>query len=414
VRRDIMKCEIIAVGTEVILGDILNSNAQYLAKELANLGVDVYYHEAVGDNRERILDCFKRSLDRSDIIITTGGLGPTKDDMTKELAAEFFGMDMCLHEESLQKIKDYFKKMGREFVKSNEKQAYFPKEAIILDNENGTAPGAIFEKDDKTIIVLPGPPKEMEPMFKNHVRKYLEKRTGDTIVSEVLRVFGIGESSAEKKLQDLIDNGKNPTIAPYAKEGEVIFRITAKAKSEEEAKKLINPLKDEVYSRLGDAVYNTGDTTLQDTVAKMLVNKDMTIGVSESCTGGLLSSKLIEYPGISKVFLEGAVTYSNEAKMRTLNVKKETLEKFGAVSHETAKEMAEGIAKRTGARIGVSTTGIAGPTGGTEEKPVGLVYFGIYVDGEVKSYKHIFTGDRNSVRNRASMTALDIIRRSLL
>ncbi|MGG7079584.1 competence/damage-inducible protein A [Clostridium sardiniense] len=409
-----MKCEIIAVGTEVILGDILNSNSQYLAKELANLGVDVYYHEAVGDNKERILDCFKRSLDRSDIIITTGGLGPTKDDMTKELAAEFFGMDMCLHEESLQKIKDYFKKMGREFVKSNEKQAYFPKEAIILDNENGTAPGAIFEKNDKTIIVLPGPPKEMEPMFKNHVRKYLEKRTGDTIVSEVLRVFGIGESSAEKKLQDLIDNGKNPTIAPYAKEGEVIFRITAKAKSEEEAKQLIKPLKDEVYSRLGDAVYNTGDTTLQDTVAEMLVNKDMTIGVSESCTGGLLSSKLIEYPGISKVFLEGAVTYSNEAKMRTLNVKKETLEKFGAVSHETAKEMAEGIAKRAGARIGVSTTGIAGPTGGTEEKPVGLVYFGIYVDGEVKSYKHIFTGDRNSVRNRASMTALDIIRRSLL
>ncbi len=409
-----MKCEIIAVGTEVILGDILNSNSQYLAKELANLGIDVYYHEAVGDNRERILDCFKKSLDRSDIIITTGGLGPTKDDMTKELAAEFFGMKMCIHEKSLQKIKDYFKKMGREFVKSNEKQAYFPKDAIILDNDNGTAPGAIFEKDDKTIIVLPGPPKEMEPMFQNHVRKYLEKRTGNTIVSEVLRVFGIGESSAEKKLQDLIDNGKNPTIAPYAKEGEVIFRITAKAESEEEARKLIKPLKDEVCNRLGDAVYNTGDTTLQDTVSEMLVNKDMTIGVSESCTGGLLSSKLIEYPGISKVFLEGAVTYSNEAKMRTLNVKKETLEKFGAVSHETAREMAEGIAKRTGARIGVSTTGIAGPTGGTEEKPVGLVYFGIYVDGEVKSYKHIFTGDRNSVRNRASMTALDIIRKSLL
>lgn len=409
-----MKCEIIAVGTEVILGDILNSNSQYLAKELANLGIDVYYHEAVGDNKERILDCFKRSLDRSDIIITTGGLGPTKDDMTKELAAEFFDMDMCLHEESLQKIKDYFKKMGREFVKSNEKQAYFPKEAIILDNDNGTAPGAIFEKDDKTIIVLPGPPKEMEPMFQNHVRKYLEKRTGDTIVSEVLRVFGIGESSAEKKLQDLIDNGKNPTIAPYAKEGEVIFRITAKAENEEEARKLIKPLKDEVCNRLGDAVYNTGEITLQDTVSKMLVNKDMTIGVSESCTGGLLSSKLIEYPGISKVFLEGAVTYSNDAKMRTLNVKKETLEKFGAVSHETAREMAEGIAKRTGARIGVSTTGIAGPTGGTEDKPVGLVYFGIYVDGEVKSYKHIFTGDRNSVRNRASMTALDIIRKSLL
>ncbi len=409
-----MKCEILAVGTEILLGDILNSNAQYLSKELANLGLDVYYHEVVGDNKERILEALKKSFDRSDIIITTGGLGPTKDDMTKELVAEFLGMDMCLHEESLKKIKEYFKKMGRDCVKSNEKQAYFPKEAIILNNDNGTAPGTIFEKNNKVIIVLPGPPKEMKPMFQNGVRKYLEKLTGDTIVSEVLRVFGIGESMAEHKLQDLIDNGKNPTIAPYAKEGEVTFRITAKAKSEEEAKKLIKPLKEEVLRRLGDAVYNTGDITLQDTVAKMLVDKNMTIGVSESCTGGLLSSKLIEYPGVSKVFLEGAVTYSNEAKMRTLNVKKETLEKYGAVSHETAKEMAEGVAKRTGARIGISTTGIAGPGGGTEEKPVGLVYFGIYVDGKVETYKHIFTGNRNEVRNRASMTALNIIRKALL
>ncbi|MDQ0151028.1 competence/damage-inducible protein A [Eubacterium multiforme] len=409
-----MKCEILAVGTEILLGDILNSNAQYLSRELANLGLDVYYHEVVGDNKERILEALKRSFNRSDIIITTGGLGPTKDDMTKELVAEFLGMDMCLHEESLKKIKAYFKKMGRDCVKSNEKQAYFPKEAIILDNDNGTAPGAIFEKDNKVIVVLPGPPREMKPMFQNGVRKYLEKLTGDTIVSEVLRVFGIGESMAEHKLQDLIDNGKNPTIAPYAKEGEVTFRITAKAKSEEEAKKLIKPLKEEVLKRLGDAVYNTGDVTLQDTVAKMLVDKDMTIGVSESCTGGLLSAKLIEYPGVSKVFLEGAVTYSNEAKMRTLNVKKETLEKYGAVSHETAREMAEGIAKRAGARIGISTTGIAGPGGGTEEKPVGLVYFGIYVDGKVETYKHIFTGDRNEVRNRASMTALNIIRKVLL
>lgn len=409
-----MKCEILAVGTEILLGDILNSNAQYLSRELANLGLDVYYHEVVGDNKERILEALKRSFNRSDIIITTGGLGPTKDDMTKELVAEFLGMDMCLHEESLKKIKAYFKKMGRDCVKSNEKQAYFPKEAIILDNDNGTAPGAIFEKDNKVIVVLPGPPREMKPMFQNGVRKYLEKLTGDTIVSEVLRVFGIGESMAEHKLQDLIDNGKNPTIAPYAKEGEVTFRITAKAKSEEEAKKLIKPLKEEVLKRLGDAVYNTGDVTLQDTVAKMLVDKDMTIGVSESCTGGLLSAKLIEYPGVSKVFLEGAVTYSNEAKMRTLNVKKETLEKYGAVSHETAREMAEGIAKRAGARIGISTTGIAGPGDGTEEKPVGLVYFGIYVDGKVETYKHIFTGDRNEVRNRASMTALNIIRKVLL
>ena len=322
-----MKCEILSVGTEILLGDILNTNSRYLSRELANLGIDVYYHQVVGDNRERILNALKEAFSRSDIIITTGGLGPTKDDMTKELVAEFLGMDMYLHEESLKKIEDYFKKMGRIPVKSNEKQAYFPKEAIILENNNGTAPGAIFEKDGKAIIVLPGPPKEMEPMFNESVRKYLESLTGYTIVSEVLRVFGIGESEAESKLQDLIDNGQNPTIAPYAKEGEVTFRITAKGKDEDEARRLIKPLKEEVYNRLGNLIYNTGDVSIQETVGEMLVNKNMTIGVSESCTGGLVSAKLIEYPGISSVFLEGAVTYSNEAKMRTLNVKKDTLEK---------------------------------------------------------------------------------------
>lgn len=409
-----MKCEILSVGTEILLGDILNTNSRYLSNELANLGIDVYYHQVVGDNRERILSALNEAFSRSDIIITTGGLGPTKDDMTKELVAEFLGMDMYLHEESLKKIEDYFKKMGRIPVKSNEKQAYFPKEAIILENNNGTAPGAIFEKDGKAIIVLPGPPKEIEPMFNESVRKYLESLTGYTIVSEVLRVFGIGESEAENKLQDLIDNGKNPTIAPYAKEGEVTFRITAKGKDEEEARKLIKPLKEEVYNRLGNLIYNTGDVSIQETVGEMLVNKNMTIGVSESCTGGLVSAKLIEYPGISSVFLEGAVTYSNEAKMRTLNVKKDTLEKFGAVSEETAREMAEGIAKRCGSRIGVSTTGIAGPGGGTEEKPVGLVYIGVYIDGETKVERHVFSGNRSAVRNKASMTALNMVRKSLL
>lgn len=409
-----MKCEILSVGTEILLGDILNTNSRYLSGELANLGIDVYYHQVVGDNRERILSALKEAFSRSDIIITTGGLGPTKDDMTKELVAEFLGMDMYLHEESLKKIEGYFKKMGRIPVKSNEKQAYFPKEAIILENNNGTAPGAIFEKDGKAIIVLPGPPKEMEPMFNESVRKYLENLTGYTIVSEVLRVFGIGESEAESRLQDLIDSGQNPTIAPYAKEGEVTFRITAKGKDEEEARKLIKPLKEEVYNRLGNLIYNTGDISIQETVGEMLVNKNMTIGVSESCTGGLVSAKLIEYPGISSVFLEGAVTYSNEAKMRTLNVKKDTLEKFGAVSEETAREMAEGIAKRCGSRIGVSTTGIAGPGGGTEEKPVGLVYIGVCIDGETKVERHVFSGNRSAVRNKASMTALNMVRKSLL
>ncbi|ENZ03722.1 competence/damage-inducible protein CinA domain [Clostridium thermobutyricum] len=405
-----MRCELLSVGTEILLGDIVNTNAQFLAKELASMGIDIYYQSVVGDNKERMLQAFKEGLSRSDMIITTGGLGPTKDDMTKELACEYFGYKCELHEESLESIKEYFRRMGREFVESNEKQAYFPKEAIILKNNAGTAPGAIIKKDDKTIIVLPGPPSEMKRMFNESVRPYLEKLTGNTIVSEVVRIHGVGESKVEELVQDLIDNGKNPTVAPYAKEGEVTLRVTAKAKTKEEGEKLIDPVLTEIKNRLGDSIYNIGEEGLNLTVAKLLVDKKLTIGTSESCTGGLLGAGLIDYPGISSSFLEGAITYSNEAKIKTLGVKKETLEKFGAVSEETAREMAEGIRKRCGADIGVSTTGIAGPDGGTDDKPVGLVYIGLSIADKTIVTRNVFNGDRNSVRRRACLKAFDMIR----
>lgn len=405
-----MRCELLSVGTEILLGDIVNTNAQFLAKELASMGIDIYYQSVVGDNKERMLQAFKEGLSRSDMIITTGGLGPTKDDMTKELACEYFGYKCELHEESLENIKEYFRRMGREFVESNEKQAYFPKEAIILKNNAGTAPGAIIKKDDKTIIVLPGPPSEMKRMFNESVRTYLEKLTGYTIVSEVVRIHGVGESKVEELVQDLIDNGKNPTVAPYAKEGEVTLRVTAKAKTKEEGEKLIDPVLTEIKNRLGDSIYNIGEEGLNLKVAKLLVDKKLTIGTSESCTGGLLGAGLIDYPGISSSFLEGAITYSNEAKIKTLGVKKETLEKFGAVSEETAREMAEGIRKRCGADIGVSTTGIAGPDGGTDDKPVGLVYIGLSIGDKTIVTRNVFNGDRNSVRRRACLKAFDMIR----
>ncbi|WP_436514217.1 competence/damage-inducible protein A [Clostridium thermobutyricum] len=405
-----MRCELLSVGTEILLGDIVNTNAQFLAKELASMGIDIYYQSVVGDNKERMLQAFKEGLSRSDMIITTGGLGPTKDDMTKELACEYFGYKCELHEESLESIKEYFRRMGREFVESNEKQAYFPKEAIILKNNAGTAPGAIIKKDDKTIIVLPGPPSEMKRMFNESVRPYLEKLTGYTIVSEVVRIHGVGESKVEELVQDLIDNGKNPTVAPYAKEGEVTLRVTAKAKTKEEGEKLIDPVLTEIKNRLGDSIYNIGEDGLNLTVAKLLVDKKLTIGTSESCTGGLLGAGLIDYPGISISFLEGAITYSNEAKIKTLGVKEETLEKFGAVSEETAREMAEGIRKRCGADIGVSTTGIAGPDGGTDDKPVGLVYIGLSIGDKTIVTRNVFNGDRNSVRRRACLKAFDMIR----
>lgn len=409
-----MRAEIITVGTEILLGDIVNTNSQYLAKELADLGVEVYYQGTVGDNEERLLQSLEESLNRSDMVITTGGLGPTKDDLTKETAAKFFNQELVLDERSWNKIEIYFNKLGRVPTENNKKQAYFPKDAIILENSNGTAPGAILRKGKKTIIVLPGPPREMKQMFEESVKPYLKNLTNEILVSKTLRFYGIGESSLEEEIIDIIKEQSNPTVAPYAKDTEVTLRITAKATSKEEAINLINPVVHKIQDRVGSYMYSEGDISLEDTVAEILVNKNLTISVAESCTGGMVSSHLINYPGISSVFMEGCVTYSNEAKMKSLGVKKETLDKFGAVSEETAREMAEGIAKRHNTNIGLSTTGIAGPEGGSEEKPVGLVYFGIYINGKIIVKRYVFNGNRQQIRLRATKTILNDLRLELI
>ena len=409
-----MKAEIITVGTDILLGDILNTNCRYLSRELAAMGIEMYYQITVGDNEERLLKTLEESLNRSDIVICTGGLGPTEDDITKEVCAKYFGYELELHKPSLDAMIERFKYMNRVPTKNNEKQAYFPKEAYILKNDNGTAPGCIMEKEGKMIVVLPGPPKEMESMFENYVKPYLSKLTDDVIESEVLRIIGVGESKVENDILDIIDSQTNPTIATYAKGYECTLRITAKAKSVEEAKELIKPMSDEMKRRFGQSLYATGETSIEEVVAKMLVENNLKIAVAESCTGGMVSASLINYPGISSVFMEGCVTYSNEAKMKSLGVKKETLDVYGAVSDNCAKEMASGVAARYNTNVGIATTGIAGPGGGTDEKPVGLVYFGIYINGKVITKKYVFNGDRQGIRERATRTILNDLRLELL
>ena len=409
-----MRAEIITVGTEILLGDILNTNTHYLSNELANMGIDIYYQTTVGDNEERLLNQLNDSLKRSDLIILTGGLGPTQDDITKEVCAKYLNLQMELHKESWDKIVEIYDKMKRIPTENNRKQAYFPVDSTILPNKYGTAPGCIMQKDNKTIIVMPGPPKEMQPMFDNYVKPFLLKDNSYVLKSKVLRIIGVGESKIENDLLDLIDKQTNPTIATYAKDGECTVRITAKGKNIEEVEDLILPVYKEIKNRFKEKVYGEDETTIEDEVAKLLVNNNLKIAVAESCTGGMVSSALINYPGISSVFMEGCVTYSNEAKMMSLGVKEETLNTFGAVSEECAKEMAEGVSKRHNTNIGLSTTGIAGPEGGSEDKPVGLVYIGITINNKTIVKKYVFNGDRQQIRNRACKTLLNDLRLELL
>lgn len=409
-----MRAEIISIGTELLLGDIVNSNAQFLGQELAALGIEMYYQQVVGDNEERILHAFKEAYNRCDIIIATGGLGPTDDDLTKEMAAKYFNKRLFEDKESLENLQEYFKFRKRKMTTNNLKQALIPEGATAIKNNNGTAPGVIIEENNKIMIILPGPPKEMKPMFEEDIKPYLKSKSDSVIISKMIKILGIGESAVAETVKDLMESQSNPTIAPYAKEIGVILRITAKAENEAAALKLIEPLEIEIKNRLGENVYATEDISIEDVVAKLLIENKYTVSTAESCTGGMIASTLINYPGISEVFMEGAVTYSNEAKHKRLGVKNETLEKYGAVSEETAREMAIGIAKKADTDVSIVTTGIAGPGGGTEEKPVGLVYIGVYVKGKVKVEKHIFKGNRSKVRNQATITALDILRRCLI
>lgn len=404
-----------AVGTELLLGDIVNTNAQYLAKELALLGMGIYRQTTVGDNEERLKKALLEALKESEIIITTGGLGPTPDDITKEVSGMVLGKELVLHEPSYEVILSYFKHNDRAMANGNQKQAMFPEGAIVLDNPNGTAPGCIIPgENNRFIINLPGPPKEMIPMFENKVKPFLMQFMDHTIISKTLRCIGLGEWDMATRVKDLLDESKNPTVAPYAKDGEAILRITAKAATEAEARAMIAPVEEEIRNRIGEYIYGTDEDTLQDVIGRELVEHDRSIAIAESVTGGMIASRLLGYEGgMSKVLAETFVTYSNESKVKYLGVKEETLKSHGAVSEETCREMAKGLHERTGAEICLVTTGIAGPTGGTEEKPVGLVYIGLAVRGEVEVHKRYFTGGREKIRVRATMSSLDILRRKL-
>lgn len=405
-----MIAEIICVGTEILLGDILNTNVTFLSQRLAQRGISVYFHTSVGDNPKRLTQALKIAFERSDIVITTGGLGPTKDDLTKEVCFEFLQKEVQIHQPSFDKLIEFFGKRGLQVSEGNKKQAYFPKDSIIIENKRGTAPGCIID-EEKCLIILPGPPKEMQPMYEDTVSKYLDKFSDYIFESEILRVAGLGESQAAEMLSDLLDQ-KNPTVAPYAKEGEVIFRVTAKARNKKEAKELMKPTIEKIKKELKNSIYGYGETSLEEVVFELLKKKNLKISVAESCTGGLLSSKLINISGASEIFLEGIICYSNEAKVR-MGVEFDLIEKFGAVSSEVAEEMALKIANRSGAKIGISTTGIAGPSGGSKEKPVGLVFVGICINEKVKSFKMQLSGSREMIRKQASIRALNLLRQEL-
>ena len=410
-----MNFEIISVGTELLLGQIVNTNAQYISRQLSELGFNVYYTTVVGDNPGRLKDALKLAASRADAIITTGGLGPTGDDLTKETIAEFCGLECVMHEESRRRIEDRFKSHNSYMPENNLKQAEMPKGCIVLRNDNGTAPGAIIETDGVIFIMLPGPPSEMKPMFDARVQPYLEEKTDCVIHSRSLRVFGIGESAAEEKLKELMDNQTNPTIAPYAKIGEMELRITAKADSVEAADRLMDPLEQKVRDILGDKVYAVGeDVTLSQTVVELLLEKKLKAVTAESCTGGMIAEQITSVPGSSGCFECGFVTYSNEKKKQLIGVSSETLKKYGAVSEQTALEMCAGARKASGADIAVSVTGIAGPDGGTKAKPVGLVYIGICSKDIHRAYRFHLAGRRDMVRTRSTLYALDLIRRCAL
>lgn len=410
-----MIVEIISVGTEILLGNIVNTNAAYLAEKCAALGLSCYYQDVVGDNEERLLNTIKMALSRADILLISGGLGPTQDDLTKETAAKALGRNLYLHEPSKEMIASFFQKRGIEITENNWKQAMMPEGAIVVENPNGTAPGVIIEDNGKHVVLMPGPPNEMIPMFENAIMPYLTELEPGIIYSQTVKICGVGESKAESMVEDLINAQDNPTIATYAKTGEVHLRVTARAEGEKEAKKLVKPIVKELKDRFGNNIYTTQeDVTLEKAVIELLIANHLTVSTVESCTGGMLAARLINVPGVSEVFKTGYITYSNKSKRKILGIKKSLLEKHGAVSPETAREMAKGAALFAKSDVAVGITGVAGPDGGSDEKPVGLVYIACSVCGRVAVKEYHFSGNRMKVRESSVSAALSLMRESIL
>jgi len=402
-----VKAEIIAVGTELLLGQISNTNAQYLSKRLAELGIDVYFHTVVGDNSNRLKQVILNAQERSDIILFTGGLGPTKDDLTKETIASVLGKTLVEHQPSMENIERFFKQRGMEMTANNRKQAHVVEGSTVLPNDHGMAPGMAILVENIHYLLFPGPPRELIPMFDHYAIPYLQSLYQEQFIvhSKVLRFFGIGESLLEEKLMDLIDRQSNPTIAPLANEAEATIRLTAKAKSLAEANQMIVGVEAEIESRVGQFIYGYNDDSLASVVSRLLREKALTLTVAESCTGGLISQMLTSLPGSSEIFAGGIVSYSSHAKINVLGVPSDIIAETGTVSGETAKAMATEALNQFEADVAVSVTGVAGPDP-TENKPVGTVFIGLATEQGCQSFSLQLSGSRPNIQLRAAKYAL--------
>ena len=412
-----MVAELIAVGTELLLGNVANTDAQIISQGLSALGITVLHHTVVGDNPQRLAEALETARNRADIIITTGGLGPTYDDLTKQTICKTFNRELELHEDILEDLKTWFQtKMGKKMPENNIQQAMLPVDCTIFDNPVGTAPGCAFVEDGVHVLMLPGPPFECGYMFEHRAAPYLEKLTDGVIVSHEIRVFGMGESAVEEALHEPMTTLTNPTLAPYAKTNECMVRATARAESREKAEELLTPLVREVCETLGDVVYGVDVGSLEEVVSGLLAERGLTLAAAESCTGGLLAKRMTDLPGASKVFRGGVVSYVNGVKANVLGVPREVLEQYGAVSEETARAMAEGCRRVCGSDLAVSLTGVAGPERDDWGNEVGTVYAAL-AGPEETICKKLTCGrgrGRDRVRTAAASNALDLIRRFLL
>ncbi len=406
-----MRGELVSVGTELLLGQITDTNATFLSKVLADHGVDVLFRQTVGDNLERVRDVVRHALHRSDLIVMTGGLGPTEDDLTAEAVAIATGVPLVFDQTVADRIRAMYEQRRRPLPESVFRQARVPEGAEIIPNRHGTAPGLIVRRDGRTIFMFPGVPREMEGLVADGLVPWLRAYGDHAVIrSRVLRIAGLGESLVEDKVKDLI-RGTNPTVAPLAKSGEVHLRITAKG-SAEDADAAITPMEARLRERLGDAVFGIDDETLEAATARALLEGGLTLAVAESCTGGLIAARLTQVPGSSGFLLAGFVTYSNEAKIRDLGVGADVIAQHGAVSAPVAEAMARGARERAGADMALAVTGIAGPSGGTDAKPVGLVYLAVATPESTRSFEQHFGSSpgREGIRHLSAQAALNLIR----
>ena len=410
-----LSAEIIAIGSELLTPTKTDTNSLWLTEKLNEIGIEVKLKIVVGDDETRLRETIKDALKRSDVVITTGGLGPTEDDITRKISAEAINRKLIFQEDIVHEISKKFQKMNREMPEINKRQAFIIEGADVLPNPNGSAPGMAVEIDNKYLVILPGPPRELKPMFENFVLPKLKQTAGEIYVKrKVLRVTGMGESAIDELIAPIYTLYKNPQTSTLFNRSEVEIQLTAQGKTKAEADELLDELADKIIKKLGIAVFATNGELMEEVVGQLLVENEKTLSVAESCTGGLIAQRLTEISGSSKFFIEGVVAYSNAAKIRTLNVDSELIEKFGAVSAEVAEAMAKGLLERADTDYAISVTGIAGPTGATEDKPVGLVFIGYADKAEVKSIKLNLPGNRHLIRWRSSQAALEFLRRKLI